>query len=87
MSVSELICYREHPIDKLQALLEREIPVIMVYGKADDIVPYRENGAVLEKYYTEHGGRLLAIGKEGCGHHPHGLENPQPVIDFILNCV
>lgn len=83
MSMSELICYREHPIDKLPVLIQNNIPVVMVYGKADTVVPYCENGAILEKYYNEHGGRLLAIGKDGCEHHPHGLENPQPIVDFI----
>lgn len=84
VSLSELICYREHPIDKLPILLQNDIPVVMVYGKADTIVPYCENGAILEKYYNEHGGKLLAIGKDGCEHHPHGLEDPQLIIDFIL---
>lgn len=87
MSMSELICYREHPIDKLPILIENNIPVVMVYGKADTVVPYCENGAILEKYYNEKNGTLLAIGKDGCEHHPHGLENPQPIIDFILKYV
>ncbi|MBO5069859.1 MAG: hypothetical protein J6C37_05805 [Roseburia sp.] len=84
MSLSELICCREHPIDKLPILIQNDIPVVMVYGKADTVVPYCENGAILEKYYKEHGGKLLAIGKDGCEHHPHGLENPQPIVDFIM---
>ncbi|MBQ7900749.1 MAG: hypothetical protein IJ365_02140, partial [Clostridia bacterium] len=37
MSMSELICYREHPIDKMHFLLENKIPVIMVYGDSDDV--------------------------------------------------
>lgn len=84
VSMSELICYREHPIDKLPILIQNDIPIVMVYGKADTRVPYCENGALLEKYYNYYGGKLLTIGKEGCEHHPHGLENPQPIIDFIM---
>lgn len=83
VTMSELICYREHPMDKLPILIEKKLPVVMVYGKVDTIVPYCENGALLEKYYNMHGGTLLAIGKEGCEHHPHGLEEPQPIIDFV----
>ena len=59
MTMSELICFREHPIDKLPALVSHGIPVVMVYGKEDVIVPYCENGEVLERYYKEHDGKLL----------------------------
>lgn len=83
MTVSELICYREHPIDKMHILLENNIPVIIVYGDSDDVVPYCENGEILEKYYRENGGVIEAIGKEGCGHHPHGLADNTPIIEFV----
>ena len=83
MTLSQLICYREHPIDKMHLLLENKIPVVLVYGDSDSIVPYEENGAVLEEYYRKNGGTILAVGKENCGHHPHGLEDPSPVIAFL----
>lgn len=54
----------------------------MVYGDSDDVVPYCENGALLEKYYRENGGVIFTYGKEGCGHHPHGLEDNTPIIEF-----
>lgn len=78
-----LLTYREHPIDKLPILAENDIPVALIYGDSDMTVPYLENGAVLEKYYREHGLRLFCEGKKGCGHHPHGLENPAPLADYI----
>ena len=80
---SDLINYREHPVDKIPALLEHKLPVVLVYGDSDSVVPYHENGIVLENYYKENGGMILAIGKEGCGHHPHGLEDSTPIIKFI----
>lgn len=83
MTISELICYREHPIDKMHLLLENKIPVIMVYGDSDTVVPYVENGALLEKYYKENGGVIEVYGKEGCGHHPHGLPDNTPIIEFV----
>lgn len=82
MDVSQLLSYRDHPIDKMHLLLQNRIPIILVYGDADDIVPYEENGAILEKYYRENGGIIIAIGKENCAHHPHGLEDPTPIIEF-----
>lgn len=81
---SDLINYREHPVDKVPALLENHIPVVLIYGDSDTVVPYHENGIELEKYYKAHGGTLLSIGKKDCGHHPHGLENPAPIMEFIL---
>lgn len=46
--------------------------------------PNCENGAILEKYYQQKHGEILVIGKENCGHHPHGLEDPEPIIRFLL---
>ena len=70
-------------IGKGNLLLKENIPIIMVYGDSDSVVPYSENGALLEKCYREGGGTLVAIGKEGCGHHPHCLPDNAPIIEFI----
>lgn len=83
VTLSELISYRENPIDKMHLLLENNIPIIMVYGDSDDVVPYSENGALLEAYYRKNGGTIVTIGKHGCGHHPHGLEDTTPIIEFV----
>ena len=83
MDLPQLICYREHPIDKMHLLLQNKIPVFMVYGDADDVVPYTENGALLEKYYKENSGEITVVGKPGCGHHPHGLPDNTPIIEFV----
>jgi len=84
ITLSELINYREHPVDKMPILLENKIPIIMVAGDSDDVVPYHENGAILEKFYKENGGEIEVYIKPGCGHHPHGLEDTTPIIDFVL---
>lgn len=83
ISMSELICSREHPIDKMHILLENKIPIVLVYGDLDGTVPYEENGAILEKFYRKNGGIIEAIGKDGCGHHPHGLDDNTPIIEFV----
>ena len=83
ISLTELLSYRENPIDKMHLLLENNIPVIMVYGDSDTVVPYAENGAVLEKYYRENNGTITVISKPGCGHHPHGLEDNTPIAEFV----
>lgn len=83
MTIVDLINYRENPVDKIDILLENNIPVIMVYGDSDDIVPYDENGAILEKFYRKNNGIIEVIGKENCGHHPHGLEDNTPIVEFL----
>lgn len=83
-SVSELIGYREMPLDKLPGLVENRIPVVMVAGGSDVTVPYHENGALLEKAYREAGIELSVHIKPECAHHPHGLPTPEKIVDFIL---
>ena len=82
-TLKDMLHYREHPIDKMHILLENNIPIILVAGDSDDIVPYEENGALLEKYYKENGGIIEVHIKKGCGHHPHGPENPAVIADFF----
>lgn len=80
---STIVNFRQSPIDNMKPLIDNNIPIIMVYGNADKVVIYGENGRVLENYYKENGGTICVIGKSMCGHHPHGLENPQVIIDFV----
>ncbi len=81
---TQLLSYREHPIDKVDVLLNNNIPVMMVAGDSDKVVPYHENGAILEKQYKEKGGCIKVIIKPGCDHHPHSLEDSSPSAEFIL---
>ena len=84
MSMSEMLAYRDHPIDKMHILLGRDIPIVMVSGDADTVVPYHENGALLEDYYRRHGGRIRVWLKPGGDHHPHGLTDREAeVVDAI----
>lgn len=83
VSRSTIVNFRKSPIDNMEPLIENAIPIIMLYGNADNIVIYEENGKVLEDYYKSHGGIIKVISKSMCQHHPHGLENPEPIIEFI----
>jgi len=83
-SISELLSYREMPLDKLEELVKHRIPVIMVAGDSDSTVPYCENGALLERAYRNAGIDIEVYIKPDCGHHPHGLEDPTPVVEFML---
>lgn len=83
MTVSTLINYRNHPIDNAQKLIQNKIPLFLVCGDSDNIVPYCENGEILKKMYEEAGLPFQSVLKPGCGHHPHGLEDTAPLVEFF----
>ncbi len=83
-NISELICYTDMPMHKIPALVDAKIPAVLVAGGADKTVPYEENGILLEKAYRENGIDLEVFIKPDCAHHPHGLDDPKPIVDFIL---
>jgi hypothetical protein len=33
--------------------------------------------------YRQLGGDITLIAKPGVGHHPHGLDDPTPIVEFI----
>lgn len=80
----EVATAKVSPLDRIQAVVEADIPIIGVSGDADLSVNLDENLAVLEKRYREAGGKIEVIVKPGAGHHPHGLEDPTPVVAFLL---
>lgn len=82
VTLSELINYRKHPIDFKDKLLQSGIPVFLICGDSDTTVPYTENGKILSDYFRANGGNLTEILKTGCDHHPHGLKDNTPLVEF-----
>jgi pimeloyl-ACP methyl ester carboxylesterase len=72
------------PIKEMEPLAAAHIPIISVVGDADTTVPYAENTSIIEQEYKKLGGEISVIHKPGCNHHPHGLPDPTPVVDFIV---
>ncbi len=84
LTQGEALSFRENPIDKVRQIAQSNIPVISVVGCADTVVPYEENMKIFAKRLTQCGATVKVIEKPDCGHHPHSLENPQEICDFIL---
>jgi dienelactone hydrolase len=82
---AEALAYRGNPIDTLEPLAKAGIALIHVVGDADDAVPVAENTAIMEARYKKLGGEIQVIHKPGIGHHPHGLDDPAPVVKFIVD--
>ena len=78
------LAYRGNPIDTLPTLAKAGIALVHVVGDVDDVVPPAENGLLIEERYRQLGGTIEFIHKPDCGHHPHGLEDPTPIVDFIV---
>ncbi|RYD31805.1 MAG: hypothetical protein EOP86_17115, partial [Verrucomicrobiaceae bacterium] len=80
----EALAWPGNPIDTLAPLAKAKVALIHVVGDTDDVVPVAENTALIEQRYKALGGEIEVIHKPGVGHHPHGLEHSEPVVDFIL---
>lgn len=84
MTEGEVLSFRGSPIDKVEAVAKADIPIMFVCGAIDKTVYFDENSEVFIKRFKALGGRCDLILKPDCDHHPHGLENPKPIIDFLL---
>lgn len=78
----EALSAKVSPIDLLEPLAQAGVPILVGFGTKDTAVPYLENGAILQQRYEALGGSIQVI-LEDKGHHPHGLKDPTPVVEFI----
>lgn len=87
LTEESLVQFRGNPLDRVVTVARGGIPIIAVCGDDDQTVPLAENTAVLERRYREAGGTIEVILKPGGDHHPHSLENPAPIVEFLLRHV
>ncbi len=83
-SEAEALAYDKNPVDNLASLAKAGVPLLHVYGDADESVPWEENTGVVAERYRQLGGSITLIAKPGVGHHPHGLDDSTPIVQFIL---
>lgn len=76
--------FKGNAIDNLAPLAAAGIPIMAVCGDSDKTVPYKLHMKLAAERYRALGGVVEVILKPGCDHHPHSLEKPEPVVDFIL---
>ena len=77
------LAYKGNPVDSLAPLAKAKVPLLHVFGDADDVVPWEENTGLIAERYKKLGGDITLIRKPGVGHHPHGLDDSTPIVDFI----
>ncbi|MES2308442.1 MAG: alpha/beta hydrolase [Verrucomicrobiota bacterium] len=85
LSDFDALAYPGNPVDNLKPIAQAKIPIFAVCGDSDEVVPMEENIQVVEKRFLELGGKIELMIKPGCGHHPHSLEDPTPIVQFALS--
>ena len=66
---------------KLGELAANDMPLLLVCGSIDPLLG--RYALAIENIYQQWGGRVTIMIKEGSGHHPHSLRDPQPLADWI----
>ena len=66
-----------NPVDNLDGLARNAVPVFMVHGDSDKVVPLSENSAIVKKRYTALGGKVKLKVIPGKGH---------AVVDEFFKC-
>ena len=77
---------KTHPqiTDPAFAMKLKGIPVALVIGTADEVVPPKENAELVAAHLTKLDSQLKVWRKPGLGHHPHGLSPVEPLLKFLL---
>jgi lysophospholipase L1-like esterase/pimeloyl-ACP methyl ester carboxylesterase len=85
LSEEQALVFNNSPLDNANIIAKGGYPMLHVVGDADEVVPVEEHTNPFELKVKAAGGKITVIHKPKVGHHPHSLENPTPIVDFILN--
>ena len=80
----ELSSHPLSPLHNVKPIAEAKIPIFCIRSGQDQSVIPEENIDVFAKRLKEAGGCIEILDRPLYGHHPHGLDDPQPLVDFIL---
>ncbi len=72
------------PINNMRRMAENKIPVLMILGDTDNSATPEINGLLFADRYAKAGGPIELIRRPYWGHHPHGLDNPDKIVRFIV---
>jgi predicted esterase len=74
-----------NPVDNLQGLLSNKVPMFVVHGDSDVVVPYDDNTRLLKERYQAGGGSITVKVIPGEGHKvsPAFFEC-QELVDFVI---
>lgn len=75
--------FKGHPIENMEEFFALNIPLLLVAGGADEVVPFAENAGKMISFCEERHIPITAIVKPDCKHHPHSLEDVTPILEFV----
>ena len=81
--MESLKIFNANPVNNLSEFFSLNIPLPLVAGEADELVPLKENAGILIDYCEKHRIFIEKHIKKGCGHHPHSLKDLTPIIKFV----
>ena len=76
-----------NPVRKMQRLAEARLPIFIIHGDQDDVVPLRENSQTVADIYREAnaGDAIHLLVVEGQGHNYwEGFFRCQALVDFVI---
>lgn len=71
----------------IHKIARAKIPVLLLSGGQDTIVPYERNGRIIVECYQRYDAPIRSIVRPDGGHHPHGLDNAEAIIPFVKDAV
>ena len=87
MTEAELVAKLKEfsPLDNLQGLLANKVPMFVVHGDCDAVVPYDDKTRVLKERYEAGGGQITVKVIPGEGHKvsPSFFECRE-LVDFVI---
>ena len=76
---------QHNPIDRLAPLAKAGVPIFHIHGDADDVVPLKDNSALLASRYRELGGSMRLRIPPGQGHNVwDGFFQCQELVEFVI---
>ncbi len=83
-SYQELMDHPLSPLNNFRSIAEAGIPILAIRSGQDQTVLPESNIDLFAQRLLQAGGKIQVINRSYYGHHPHGLDDPTPLADFIL---
>lgn len=74
---------RPEAFARLGEFASHDIPLLNICGSEDFLL--QRHTLLIESRYHDLGGRITVMIKDGMAHHPHSLQNPKIIADWIVS--
>ena len=74
----------EMPVNRAAPIAKAGIPILLLYGGVDAVVPPTLNCEIFAPRFKSAGGTITVMRRSAYAHHPHGVEvDENTIIDFF----